>query len=70
MNKKFGKRFHYVCIAVYLHFFAASFRSVTILSRDRNLFECPLREDPLELESDDEPLSDALESDVPACVQW
>lgn len=26
---------------------------------------CPLRDDPLELESDDEPLSDALESDEP-----
>lgn len=53
--------FHGMC----LHFLAASLRSVTTLSRERCLFVCPLRDDPLELESDDEPLSDALESDEP-----
>lgn len=62
----FDQRFEYADRAiVYLHFFAASFcRSDTILSRDRTL--CPLRDDPLELDSDDEPLSEALESDEPA----
>lgn len=52
-----------------LHFLAASLRSVTILSRERNLFECPLRDDPLELDSDEEPLPDALESDEPNHLQ-
>lgn len=52
-----------------LHFLAASLRSVTILSRERNLFECPLCDEPLELESDEEPLPDALESDEPFHLQ-
>lgn len=38
---------------------------MTILSRDRSLLVWPLREDALELDESDEPLSDALESDEP-----
>lgn len=50
-----------------LPFLFAILRSVTTLSRDRSLLACPLRDDSLELDESDEPLSDALESDEPVC---
>lgn len=50
---------------VNLLFLLDNLRSVTILSRDFVLFDvCPSRDDPLELDESDEPLS-SLESDDP-----
>lgn len=46
-----------------LLFLLASLRSLMILSRERGL--CPFRDDSLELDESDEPLSEALESDDP-----
>lgn len=46
-----------------LLFLLASLRSLMTLSRERGL--CPFRDDSLELDESDVPLSDALESDDP-----
>lgn len=46
-----------------LLFLLASLRSLMTLSRERGL--CPFRDDSLELDESDVPLSEALESDDP-----
>lgn len=58
-NEKYVRRDCFV-----IPFLLANFRSLIILSRERDL--CPFRdEDSLELDESDEPESEALESDEP-----